>query len=144
MIPIKLLMHINSTKEKVFKALTESNELSKWYTTVVNGKFELDEIISFEFVNFAKFKFKVIAIIQNESVYLEIVESEFDNVGHMMKYDLDENDGKTRVRYTYEGFDEMDDSYANMNYSSAKYLESLRQYCQTGKGEAFGSSSYRA
>ena len=143
MIPIKLLMHINSTKEKVFKALTESNELSKWYTTVVNGKFELNEIISFEFVNFAKFKFKVIAIVQNESVYLEIVESEFDNVGHMMKYDLDENGGKTRVRYTYEGFDEMDDSYANMNYSSAKYLESLRQYCQTGKGEAFGSSSYR-
>jgi uncharacterized protein YndB with AHSA1/START domain len=144
MIPIKLLMHINSTKEKVFKALTESNELSEWYTTVVNGKFELNEIISFEFVNFAKFKFKVIAIIQNESVYLEIVESEFSNVGHIMKYDLDENDGKTRVRYTYEGFDEMDDSYANMNYSSAKYLESLRQYCQTGKGEAFGSSSYRA
>ena len=143
MIPIKLLMHINSTKEKVFKALTESNELSKWYTTVVNGKFELNEIISFEFVNFAKFKFKVIAIVQNESVYLEIVESEFDNVGHMMKYDLDENDGKTRVRYTYQGFDEMDDSYANMNYSSAKYLESLRQYCQTGNGEAFGSSSYR-
>jgi uncharacterized protein YndB with AHSA1/START domain len=144
MIPIKLLMHINSTKEKVFKALTESNELSEWYTTAVNGKFELNEIISFEFVNFAKFKFKVIAIIQNESVYLEIVESEFSNVGHIMKYDLDENDGKTRVRYTYEGFDEMDDSYANMNYSSAKYLESLRQYCQTGKGEAFGSSSYRA
>ena len=144
MIPIKLLMHINSTKEKVFKALTESNELSEWYTTVVNGKFELNEIISFEFVNFAKFKFKVIAIIQKESVYLEIVESEFGNVGHIMKYDLDENDGKTRVRYTYEGFDEMDDSYANMNYSSAKYLESLRQYCQTGKGEAFGSSSYRA
>jgi len=144
MIPIKLLMHINSTKEKVFKALTESNELTKWYTTVVNGKFELNEIISFEFINFAKFKFKVITIIQNESVYLEIVESEFDNVGHIMKYDLDENDGKIRVRYTYEGFDEMDDSYANMNYSSAKYLESLRQYCQTGKGEAFGSPSYRA
>ena len=144
MIPIKLLMHINSTKEKVFKALTESNELSKWYTTVVNGKFELNEIISFEFINFAKFKFKVIAIIQNESIYLEIVESEFDNVGHMMKYDLDENDGKTRVRYTYEGFDEMDDSYANMNFSSAKYLESLRQYCQTGNGEAFGSPSYRS
>jgi hypothetical protein len=61
-----------------------------------------------------------------------------------MKYDLDENDGKTRVRYSYEGFSEIDDSYANMNYSSAKYLESLRQYCQAGKGEAFGSPSYRS
>ena len=144
MIPIKLLLHINSPKEEVFKALTQSNELSKWYTTIVKGVFKLDEIITFEFVNFAEFKFKVIAITQNESVHLEIVESEFDNVGHIMKYDLDENDGKTRVRFTYEGFGEMDDSYANMNYSSAKYLESLRQYCQAGNGEAFGSPSYRS
>ena len=144
MIPIKLLIHINSPKEEVFEALTESDKLSKWYTTIVKGVFKLDEIITFEFINFAEFKFKVIAITQNESVHLEIVESEFDNVGHIMKYDLDENDGKTRVRFTYEGFGEMDDSYANMNYSSAKYLESLRQYCHTGNGEAFGSPSYRS
>ena len=144
MIPIKLLMHINSSKEKVYNALTKADELSKWYTTIVNGEFKLNEIINVEFVNFAEFKFKVIALSQNESVHFEIVKSEFDNVGHLMKYDLDENDGKTRVRYTYEGFNEMDDSYANMNYSSAKYLESLRQYCQSGKGEAFGSPSYRS
>tara|TARA_B100000963_G_scaffold357358_1_gene379372 strand:- start:3352 stop:3786 length:435 start_codon:yes stop_codon:yes gene_type:complete len=144
MVPIKLLLHINSPKEKVFKALTESSELSKWYTTIVDGKFNLNEIITVEFVNFAEFKFKVVALVPNESVHLEIVESKFDNTGHLMKYDLDENDGKTRVRYTYEGFSEMDDSYANMNYSSAKYLESLRQYCQVGKGEAFGSPSYRS
>tara|TARA_B100002019_G_scaffold161619_1_gene139412 strand:+ start:5339 stop:5773 length:435 start_codon:yes stop_codon:yes gene_type:complete len=144
MVPIKLLLHINSPKEKVFKALTESSELSKWYTTIVNGIFNLNEIITVEFVNFAEFKFKVVELVPNESIHLEIVESKFDNTGHLMKYDLDENDGKTRVRYTYEGFSEMDDSYANMNYSSAKYLESLRQYCQVGKGEAFGSSSYRS
>ena len=144
MVPIKLLLHINSPKEKVFKALTESSELSKWYTTIVNGIFNLNEIITVEFVNFAEFKFKVVALVPNESIHLEIVESKFDNTGHLMKYDLDENDGKTRVRYTYEGFSEMDDSYANMNYSSAKYLESLRQYCQIGKGEAFGSPSYRS
>jgi uncharacterized protein YndB with AHSA1/START domain len=144
MIPIKLLLHINSPKEKVFKALTESSELTKWYTTIVNGKFKLDEIINVEFVNFAEFKFKVVTLVQNKSVHLEIVESKFDNIGHLMKYDLDENDGKTRVRYSYEGFSEIDDSYANMNYSSAKYLESLRQYCQAGKGEAFGSPSYRS
>ena len=144
MVPIKLLLHINSPKEKVFKALTQSSELSKWYTTIVNGIFNLNEIITVEFVNFAEFKFKVVALVPNESIYLEIVESKFDNTGHLMKYDLDENDGKTRVRYTYEGFSEMDDSYANMNYSSAKYLESLRQYCQVGKGEAFGSPSYRS
>ena len=144
MVPIKLLLHINSPKEKVFKALTESSELSKWYTTIVNGIFNLNEIITVEFVNFAEFKFKVVALVPNESIHLEIVESKFDNTGHLMKYDLDKIDGKTRLRYTYEGFSEMDDSYANMNYSSGKYLESLRQFRQTGIGEAFGSETYRA
>jgi len=35
-------MHINSPKEKVFKALTNSNELSKWFTTVVKEEFKLN------------------------------------------------------------------------------------------------------
>ena len=137
-------MHINSPKNEVFQAITETDKLSKWYTTIVKGVFKLDEIITFEFVNFAEFKFRVVSFTKDESVHLEIIESAFDNIGHTMKYELDENDGKTRVLYTYEGFGVMDDSYANMNYSSAKYLESLRQYCQTGKGEAFGSPSYRS
>ena len=144
MIPIKHLMHINAPKEQVFKALSEAEGLSQWYTTLVSGNFEKDEVVTFEFVNFAAFKFKIVGCVPNTSIHFECVESEWENIGHVMKYDLDENDGKTRLRYAYEGFSEMDDSYANMNYSSAKYLESLRQYCQKGKGEAFGSASYRS
>ena len=39
------------------------------------------------------------------------------------------------VRYTFQCFGEMDDSYANMNYSSAKYLDSLKQYYEREKAE---------
>ena len=144
MIPIKHLMHINAPKEQVFKALSEAEGLAQWYTTLVSGEFEMDKVVSFEFVNFTAFKFKIVGYDPNTSIHFECVESEWENIGHVMKYDLDENDGKTRLRYAYEGFSEMDDAYANMNYSSAKYLESLRQYCQKGKGEAFGSAAYRS
>ena len=144
MIPIKHLMHISAPVEEVFSALSDIKKLSQWYTTNVKGKFEKDEIITFEFVNFAVFKFKVVVLIPNKSVHIECVESEWENIGHVMKYDLEENGEKTRVRYSYYGFSEMDDAYANMNYSSGKYLESLRQFCQTGLGEAFGSANYRS
>ena len=144
MIPIKHLLHINNSIREVFIALSNKEKMKEWYTTGVEGVFEKDEIITFEFVNLATFKFKIIFLVENQSIHLECVESEWDNVGHIIKYDLDENDGKTRVRYTYEGFSEMNDSYSNMNYSSGKYLESLRQFCQTGIGEAFGSSNYRS
>jgi len=144
MIPIKHLLHINNSIRDVFIALSNKEKMKEWYTTGVEGVFEKDEIITFEFVNLATFKFKIIFLVENQSIHLECVESEWDNVGHIIKYDLDENDGKTRVRYTYEGFSEMNDSYSNMNYSSGKYLESLRQFCQTGIGEAYGSSNYRS
>ena len=144
MTPIKHLFHINAPLDKVFKALSDPEMMAKWYTTGIKGKFQVGEEVSFEFVNLTTFKFKIIALKMNHSIHFECVESAWDNIGHIMKYELEENEGKTRVRYTYEGFSEMDDAYANMNFSSAKYLESLRQYCQTGKGEAFGSPDYRS
>ena len=60
-----------------------------------------------------------------------------------MSYELSENEGKTRLRFTYGNFSENADFFANQNFSSAKYLESLRQFCQPGVGEAFGSKTYR-
>ena len=54
------------------------------------------------------------------------------------------NDKKTRVRFSQDGFEFLDDFYANMNFSSSKYLESLRQFCQKGSSEAFGSKGYRS
>ena len=144
MTPIKHLLHIKSNKEEVFSALSKPDKISKWYTTIVTGEFKLDQIVIFEFVNFASFKFKITEYVQDELITMECVESDMPVVGHVMKYEIDENDGKSRVRYSYNGFLEMDDSYANMNFSSAKYLESLRQFCQTGIGEAFGSDNYRS
>ncbi|MAU58072.1 MAG: hypothetical protein CMC33_00205 [Flavobacteriaceae bacterium] len=144
MTPIKHLLHIKSKKEEVFSALSKPDKISKWYTTIVKGEFKLDKIVIFEFVNFASFKFKITEYVQDELITMECVESDMPVVGHVMKYEIDENDGKSRVRYSYNGFLEMDDSYANMNFSSAKYLESLRQFCQTGIGEAFGSDNYRS
>tara|TARA_B100001559_G_C16274637_1_gene517705 strand:- start:116 stop:550 length:435 start_codon:yes stop_codon:yes gene_type:complete len=144
MTPIKHLLHIKSKKEEVFSALSKPDKISKWYTTIVKGEFKLDQIVIFEFVNFASFKFKITEYVQDQLISMECVESDMPVVGHVMKYEIDENDGKSRVRYSYNGFLEMDDSYANMNFSSAKYLESLRQFCQTGIGEAFGSDNYRS
>ena len=40
----------------------------------------------------------------------------------------DYNERKTIVLSAYDGFVETDDSYANMNYSTAKYIESLLQF----------------
>ena len=137
---IEHLLHINAPINEVFKALSEVENIKQWYTTVVEEN--ADKTKTFKWGEM----FLIVKCIEveNEEVRWEFIDSSMPINSLHMSYKLSENEGKTRVRYSYEGFSEMDDSYSNMNFSSAKYLESLRQYCQNGLGEAFGSLNYRS
>ena len=137
------LLHINSPIDKVFTALTSIEELKLWYTTEVQGSSKLNEIIEFKFGGI-DFHTKVIELVANEKIVMECVATSLPLVGQKVTYELDQNDEKTRVRFSQDGFDELDDFYANMNFSASKYLESLRQFCQNGTSEAFGSKGYRS
>ena len=137
------LLHINAPIDKVFTALTRIEELKLWYTTEVQGSSKLNEIIEFKFGG-VDFHTKVIELVANEKIVMECVATSLPLVGQKVTYELDQNDEKTRVRFSQDGFDELDDFYANMNFSASKYLESLRQFCQNGTSEAFGSKGYRS
>lgn len=137
------LLHINAPIDKVFTALSSIEELKLWYTTEVQGSSKLNEIIEFKFGG-VDFHTKVIELVANEKIVMECIATSLPLVGQKVTYELDQNDEKTRVRFSQDGFDELDDFYANMNFSASKYLESLRQYCQNGTSEAFGSKGYRS
>ena len=142
-IPLKHLFHINASVDKVFKALTNINEMKSWYTTEISGESSIDQLINFKFGTI-EFIVKVNALEENKKIVWECVDTTMPFVGHIYTFELDESEGKTRIRLTELGFEEQNDMYANMNFSWGKYLESLRQYCQKGLSEAFGSSGYRS
>ena len=142
MIPIKHLFHINSPVDKVFDALTNIDSLRAWYTTKVDGGSHLSDRITFKYGDM-KMDVQITELIANERVQWTCIEQESPFEHHVFTFDLDTNADKARIRFTHKGFMTQDDTYANLNYSWGKYLESLRQFCQTGKGEAFGSNKYR-
>lgn len=86
---------------------------------------------------------KVTELKADEKVSWECVASPYGWLGHTFSFLLDENEGKTRVRFSHDGWDEQGDYYAACSMSWGRYMESLRQLCQTGRGEAFGSEGYR-
>jgi uncharacterized protein YndB with AHSA1/START domain len=140
---IKHLFHINTSKEKVFEALTTTQGLSGWWTNKVSGDSKVGGVIEFRFGDFGGPDMKVKEIKNNESVTWECVSGPEDWIGHKFSFHLDTNDNKTRVRFEQSGWKETSDFYASCNFSWGRYMESLRQLCQTGKGEAFGSEGYR-
>ena len=143
MFSIKHLFHIAASREKVFEALTTIKGLSNWWTIKISGDTKVGGVIEFRFSDMGGPDMKVKEIKPYESVTWECVASPFGWIGHTFTFSLDENDGKTRVRFSQDGWTEQDDFYAACNFSWGRYMESLRQLCQTGKGEAFGSDGYR-
>ena len=140
---IKQLYHISAPREKVFDAIATINGLSNWWTTQTEGDDSPGGTIQFNFGDFIGPKMKVLEAKANETVSWECVDSPHGWIGNIITFSLDENEGKTRVRFSHDGWETQDDFYAACCFSWGRYLESLRQYCQTGKGEAFGSEGYR-
>jgi uncharacterized protein YndB with AHSA1/START domain len=140
---IKQLFHIDAKKSEVFKALTSIEGLSNWWTKDTTGDSNVGGIIKFRFAENGGPDMKVTGIENNKNVLWECVESPHGWAGHTFNFTLDDNDGKTRVRFSHEGWEDNDDFYAICSFSWGRYMESLRQLCQTGKGEAFGSEYHR-
>ena len=134
------LLHINAPISEVFNAITKADNLSQWYTTDIEDN--ADQTLTMKWGEmFLKIK---CTIIENKKITWDFLESSMPITSMYMTYELSENEGETRVKLTFGDFLEKSDFYANQNFSTAKYLESLRQFCQTGKGEAFGSELYRS
>ncbi|CAN5389995.1 SRPBCC domain-containing protein [soil metagenome] len=140
---IRQLYHINAPKQKVYEAITTIDGLKNWWTTQVEGSAETGGTLQFNFGDFKGPLMKVTELKPTEKLGWECVGETQEWKGNTFTFSLDENEGKTRVRFSHDGWEAQDDFYASCCYSWGRYLESLRQYCQTGKGEAFGSEGYR-
>ncbi len=143
MIAIRHQFHIAAPREAVFKALTTIAGLSNWWTTETSGSTATGGVIDFRFGPVWKNSMKVNEQQENSLLDWECVEGANDWLGTHITFRLDENEGKTRVNFEHSGWNEANEFFASCNFSWARYLESLRQYCQTGNGEAFGSAGYR-
>ncbi len=140
---IKHLFHIDAPKEKVFEAISTIEGLSNWWTTQTKGGEGLSETIQFNFGSTIGPEMKITELKPFEKLIWECTASQHGWEGHTFIFSIDENEGKTQVRFSHNGWIEQDDFYAICSFTWGRYLESLRQYCQTGKGAAFGSVGYR-
>lgn len=144
MYSIKHLFHINASTSEVYNAIASIDGLKNWWTTETSGSSaNVNDVIAFRFGNNGGPDMRVTELRPGKFVSWECIASPHGWKGTTFTFLLDENEGKTRVRFSHDGWKEQDDYYAICSFSWALFMESLRQYCQTGKGGAFGSEGYR-
>ena len=141
---IRILFHITAPREKVYEALTTIEGLAGWWTKQTCGESRPGGIIRFRFGELGN-DMKVLSMKRNEWLQWECVDGPDDWLGTRLSFQLDENGNKakTRVRFEHSCWKNANDFFAGCTFTWGRYMESLRQFCQTGKGEAFGTLGYR-
>lgn len=134
---IKLQLHINTTQEEVYKQLVTIDGLRKWWTDQTTGSTELDQSIDFRFGDQYFIQMKVINLEKNTLVQWQCIQADEDWIGTIVSFNIEENGGKTLLKFTHDRWPTHGDFFAHCSLSWAKYLLSLRQLLETGKGQPF-------
>jgi uncharacterized protein YndB with AHSA1/START domain len=116
MAAIKHLFHIDAPRQKVYEAISTINGFQNWWTKQTSGDAGLGGVIAFRFGN-PGMDFKVTKLTEATEVNMICVAGFDDWIGTTLTFFLDENEGKTRVRFTHDNWAETGDNYAACCFS---------------------------
>ena len=134
---IKHLVTIEAPVGTVYKAVTEQAGLAGWWTKETVAGFKVGSILEFKFGDKYHNKMRLTKLEENRRVEWECFEGDKEWVGTTFTFDLEAKDGKTVLRFSQDGWRAGTDFYALCNTTWAFYMQSLKSYCETGKGTPF-------
>lgn len=134
---IKLQLYIDAAKDKTYEKLTTIDGLRSWWTIQTSGKANKSGLIDFRFGEHYFIQMKVVKIIPDKLVQWKCIQADEDWIGTLVTFDLETEKDKTLLKFTHDKWPTHGDFFAHCNLSWAKYLLSLRQLLETGKGQPF-------
>ncbi|WP_018344384.1 SRPBCC family protein [Cytophaga aurantiaca] len=133
MVDIKHKLVIKTSPEVVYDAVTTQQGLESWWAKATEAKPEIGSVNVFIFGTLRN-EMLVTELVKNEFVDWKVIVSIDEWVGTRLTFDLEEKDGKTILRFTHAGWEASTDTYAECNYAWARFMNSLKSYCETGTG----------
>ena len=137
MAEIRHLLEINSPAGKIYEAVTTKEGLTGWWTAGAKAIPEINSIAEFDFGNRYHNEMKIINLIPDKYVEWECIAGDKEWIGTKFSFDLQEKEGVTTLRFKHYNWREATDFFASCNYQWGRYMKSLKNYCESGKGSPF-------
>jgi uncharacterized protein YndB with AHSA1/START domain len=131
------LVHIDTPAAVVFKAITEQEGLAGWWTEETAAEDFIGGVYSFRFGDRYYNEMRVIERDPNSKVVWECIEGDRQWIGTRIVFDLEDGGEKTILRFTHADWKTAGDFFAQCNYNWGLYMNSLKNYCETGSGDPF-------
>ena len=137
MAEIKHFLSIKASSEKVYRAITEQEGLASWWTRETIAKPQIGSIAEFKFGDRYHNKMRIIRLESQKIVEWECLMGDKEWIGTTFRFELIPDKENTNLRFTHGKWKEMTDFFASCNFQWGHYMRSLKDYCETGKGEPF-------
>ncbi len=138
MTKIKHRFWISAPIDKVYSAISTIAGVKEWWTSDTTGIYSVGGRLRFGFADGKHNLFEVTKLEKNKSVAWKCVESAFpdqDWLGTTVTISLSrDEDGDIVVDFEHDGWAAMNDFYGICNWHWGFFLNSLKQYCETGEG----------
>lgn len=131
------LLKIQASKEQVFEAISSIQGLKNWLTVKTIGSGDSMQYLGFRFEEQDGPDMLVKQLIPFKTIEWICVASPHGWKGNRITFQLETSGLTTILRFSHDGWHTQNDSYAYCNSTWGHYLDSLKNYCESGKGSPF-------
>ncbi len=124
---------IEAPIEKVFAAVTEAQELEKWWPKRCTGEPRLFTQYNFFFGEPYDWYGEVVDLIPNQRFVIRMTEADDDWKGTRFGFELREQDSKVRLSFHHTGWRECNEHFRYSSFCWAMLLNGLKNYTKKGK-----------
>lgn len=126
---------IRATPAQIYHALTDRKGITQWWTRHATIEPMTNSIAQFTFEHGnLQVNMKVIKLITNRSVVWHCMSGFPEWEDTQISFDLEVKKEGTIVHFAHRGWKRTAGGYPKYNFEWAKYLVSLRNYLEKGKG----------
>ncbi len=139
---MKTILHvvdIDARPPAAFAALTLPEGLSSWWSTEVEAKPEVGSVVDWTFIGDFNPDMEITRLEPDRVVEWRCIDGHDPWKDNTFRFELVAlDDARTRLRFQQEYARELgDDDYGTYNFNWGYYLQSFKEYLETGTGRPF-------
>ena len=137
MAAIKHLLVIQCSPEIIYSAITTTDGIANWWTVQTHVGTKVGDINIFDFGDRYHNEMKIFDLLPDKRIVWECVVGDKEWIGTKLIFEIEKKDNSSILRFTHSEWKEETDFFASCNFQWGYYMNSLKQYCETGNGVPF-------
>lgn len=131
---------INSPADVVYRALTTSEGIGGWWTPDNRIDPGIGSVAEFNFGHRYHNRMEITGLYENKRVTWYCLQGDEEWVGTDFSFELGEKNGLTTLKFGHNNWRKKTGFFESCSIQWAKYMQSLKSYCEKGKGQPYGSN----